>query len=158
MGKIKAPELLTDQHEISNFDCKIPSLNNWLLTQALKNAASGASQTFVVCDNQEVVGYYALATGSVTRQQAPGNIRRQMPESIPIIVLGRLAVDFGWQGAGIGSGLLKDAVTRSLSVAQQVGVRALLVNALDEKAKGFYTHQGFKESPIDPMTLMLSLK
>ena len=129
-----------------------------MLTQALKNAASGASQTFVVCDNQEVVGYYALATGSVTRQQAPGNIRRRMPESIPIIVLGRLAVDFRWQGAGIGSGLLKDAVTRSLSVAQQVGVRALLVNTLDEKAKGFYTHQGFKESPIDPMTLMLSLK
>jgi len=81
-----------------------------------------------------------------------------MPEPIPLIVLGRLAVDFRWQSTGIGAGLLKDAVTRSLLVAKQVGVRALLVHAIGEKAKGFYTIHGFKESPIDPMTLMLSLK
>jgi len=158
MGKVTAPELLASQHEICNFDCEIPALNDWLQKQALKNNVSGASRTYVVCDNQEVVGYYAIATGSVSRQKATGNIRRQMPESIPVVVLGRLAVDIRWQEAGIGAGLLRDAVARSLSVSQQVGVRALLVHALDEKAKGFYAHHGFVESPIDPMTLMLSLK
>ncbi len=157
MGKVKTPELLNAQHDINNFDCANSTLNDWLIKQALKNATYGATQTYIVCGNQEVVGYYALATGSVSRHFAPGNIRRSMPEPIPVIILARLAVDFRWQGVGVGSGLLKDAVARSLSVAQQVGVRALLVHALDDKAKGFYTHHGFKESPIDLMTLMLSL-
>ncbi len=157
MGKITAPEQLGAHHEICNFDCGASALNDWLTKQALKNAVSGASKTYVVCNSQEVIGYYALATGSISRQQAPGNIRRRMPEPIPVIVLGRLAVALNWQGSGVGPGLLKDAVARSLSVAQQVGVRALLVHALDMKAKGFYTHHGFKEPPIDPMTLMLNL-
>jgi predicted N-acetyltransferase YhbS len=158
MGKVTAPEPLTAQHDSSSFDCGASSLNDWLQKQALKNAASGATRTFVVCENQEVIGYYALATGGVARQEAPGNIRRRMPDPIPVIVLGRLAVDLKWQRSGIGPGLLKDAVIRAVSVSQQVGVRALLVHALDEKAKGFYTHHGFIESPMDPMTLMLSLK
>ncbi len=158
MGKVTAPEPLTAQHDRTSFDCGAPSLNDWLQKRALKNAASGASQSFVVCENQEVIGYYALATGSVARQEAPGNVRRSMPDPIPVIVLGRLAVDLKWQGSGIGPGLLKDAVIRAVSVAQQVGVRALLVHALDEKAKGFYTLHGFIESPMDSMTLMLSLK
>lgn len=158
MGKVTAPEPLNAQHKTNNFDCEDIALNDWLQKQALKNTISGASRTYVVCDNQDVVGYYVLATGSVSRQQAPGNIRRRMPEPIPVIVLGRLAVDCRWQKSGIGSGLLKDAVARSLSVSQQVGVRALLVHALDEDAKGFYIYHGFKESPIDPMTLLLSLK
>lgn len=153
-----APELLTAHHDSSCFDCGASSLNDWLQKQALRNAASGASQTFVVCEKQEVIGYYALATGSVARQEAPGNIRRRMPDPVPVIVLGRLAVDLKWQQSGIGPGLLKDAVMRAVSVSQQVGVRALLVHALDEKAKGFYTHHGFIESPMDPMTLMLSLQ
>lgn len=157
MGKVTAPEPLGAQHETINFDCGDIALNDWLQKQALKNAVSGASKTYVVCDSLGVVGYYALATGSVSRQQASGNIRRKMPEPIPVIVLGRLAVDHNWQGSGIGSGLLKDAVVRSLLVGQQVGVRALLVHALDEEAKGFYILHGFTESAIDPMTLLLSL-
>lgn len=157
MGKVIAPEPLTLQHDTGDFDCGISSLNDWLRTQALKNAVSGASRTFVACEDNQVVGFYALATGSVSRAQAPGKISRKMPEPIPVIVLGRLAVDLKWQGSGIGTGLLKDAVLRVLSVAQQVGVRALLVHALDEEAKGFYLHHGFIESPIDPMTFMLGL-
>lgn len=157
MGKVTAPESLTSQHDTRSFGCGAPSLDVWLRKQALKNEVSGASRTFVVCDNLKVVGFYALATGSVSRKQAPGKISRKMPDPIPVVVLGRLAVDLTWQGSGVGPGLLKDAVSRALYVSQQIGVRALLVHALNEQAKGFYVHHGFIESPIDPMTLMLSL-
>lgn len=157
MGKITAPESLTSQHDISAFGCGVPSLDEWLRKQALKNEVSGASRTFVVSENMTVVGFYALATGSVSRREAPGRIGRKMPDPIPVVVLGRLAVDLNWQGRGIGPGLLKDAVTRALSVSQEVGVRALLVHALNENAKSFYVQFGFLESSIDPMTLMLGL-
>lgn len=105
-----------------------------------------------------MVGFYALATGSVACKQAPGRISRQMPEPVPVAVLGRLAVDERWHGCGIGgSGLLKDAVIRTMAAARHVGIRALLVHALDEQAKAFYLARGFIASPIEPMTLMLSL-
>jgi GNAT superfamily N-acetyltransferase len=104
-----------------------------------------------------VVGFYALATGSVASKQAPGRISRQMPEPVPAAVSGRLAVDQRWHGCGIGSGLLKDAVIRTMVAARHVGIRALLVHTLDEQAKAFYLGRGFIESPIEPMTLMLSL-
>jgi GNAT superfamily N-acetyltransferase len=157
MGKITAPESLTPQHDISGFGCGVPSLDEWLRKQALKNEVSGASRTFVVSGNMTVVGFYALATGSVSRREAPGRISRKMPDPIPVVVLGRLAVDLNWQGRGIGPCLLKDAVTRALSVSQEVGVRALLVHALNENTKSFYVQFGFLESSIDPMTLMLGL-
>lgn len=105
-----------------------------------------------------MVSYYALATGSILRQQAPGKIKREMPEPIPVMVLGRLVVDHKWQGSGLGSGLLRDAVLRTYNVSKQVGVRALLVHALSEDAKAFYLHHGFMKSPLDPMTLMLNLQ
>lgn len=157
MGKISAPASLSSQHDARSFDCGIFSLDDWLRKQALKNEVSGVSRTFVVCDGQRVVGYYALATGSVSRQQSPGKLRRKMPDPIPVIVLGRLAVDLHWHGKGIGTGLLKDAVLRVLSVSQQVGVRALLVHAINAKAKDFYLRHGFIESPVDSMTLMMGL-
>ncbi len=144
-----APEPLAASHETGGFACGVPSLGDWLKKQALKNEVSGASRTYAVCESgsRNVVGFYALATGSVARKQAPGgNQPPEMPEPTPVAVLGRLAVDERWHGCGIGSGLLKDAV-----------IRALLVHALNEQAKAFYLGHGFIASPIEPMTLMLSL-
>ena len=158
MGKLTVPTSIDSLYSTDNFDCGFPSLNQWLRRQALKNEVSGASRTFVVCNEKEVVGYYALATGSVIRQQAPGKIKRKMPEPIPVMVLGRLAVDRKWQGAGLGSGLLRDALLRTYNVSKQVGVRALLVHALSEEAKNFYLRHGFMKSPIEPMTLMLNFR
>jgi predicted N-acetyltransferase YhbS len=158
MGAITAPEPITASHLIEAFACGIPVLDDWLKRRALKNEVSGASRTFVVCHDGQVVGYYALATGSVEHRDAPGKLRRNMPDPIPMIVLGRLAVDQQWQRAGIGRGLLKDAVLRSVSVSQHAGVKALLVHVLSEDAKTFYMRNGFLESPLDPMTLIISLQ
>lgn len=158
MGKLTAPAPIEAVHIADNFDCGISSLNQWIRQQALKNELSGASRTFVVCIEKEVVGYYALATGSILRQQAPGKIRREMPDPIPVMVLARLAVDCTWQKSGVGLGLLRDALLRTYNVSRQVGVRALLVHALSEKAKGFYLRHGFTQSPVDQMTLMLKMQ
>lgn len=157
MGKITAPEPIKITHCLDDFDCGIQTLNQWLKRQALANEILGASRTFVVCENQHVIGFYALATGSVRRGDAPGNIKRQMPDPIPVMVLGRLAVDLHWQKKGVGSGLLKDVVLRTLAVSQQAGIRALIVHALSEQAKHFYLRYGFLESPFNQMTLMFSL-
>jgi len=158
VGKLTAPAPIEAVHIADNFDCGISSLNQWIRQQALKNELSGASRTFVVCIEKEVVGYYALATGSILRQQAPGKIRREMPDPIPVMVLARLAVDCTWQKSGVGLGLLRDALLRTYNVSRQVGVRALLVHALSEKAKGFYLRHGFTQSPVDQMTLMLKMQ
>lgn len=158
MGKLTAPAPIEAVHTADNFDCGISSLNQWIRQQALKNELSGASRTFVVCIEKEAVGYYALATGSILRQQAPGKIRREMPDPIPVMVLARLAIDCTWQKSGVGLGLLRDALLRTYNVSRQVGVRALLVHALSEKAKGFYLRHGFTQSPVDQMTLMLKMQ
>ncbi len=158
MGKITAPEPITASHHIESFACGIPVLDDWLRRRALKNEVSGASRTFVVCQDERVIGYYALATGSVEHRDAPGKIRRNMPDPIPVMVLVRLTVDQQRQQAGLGRGLLKDAVLRTLSVSQHAGVKALLAHALSDDAKNFYIHNGFIESPLDPMTLMIALQ
>lgn len=158
MERVTAPAPLSKEHDVARFDCGASSLNQWLQRQALKNEASGASRTFVIRIDGRVVGYYALATGSVVRQDAPGPIRRAMPDPIPVMVLGRLAVDKSQQGTGLGAGLLRDALLRTYNVSQHVGVRALLVHALSESARDFYLTQGFQVSPVDEMTLMLSVR
>ncbi len=158
MGKITAPEPITASHHIESFACGIPVLDDGLRRRALKNEVSGASRTFVVCQDERVIGYYALATGSVEHRDAPGKIRRNMPDPIPVMVLVRLTVDQQRQQAGLGRGLLKDAVLRTLSVSQHAGVKALLAHALSDDAKNFYIHNGFIESPLDPMTLMIALQ
>ncbi|MFK5892927.1 MAG: GNAT family N-acetyltransferase [Pseudomonadota bacterium] len=140
------------------FDCGEPVLNDWLRTRALKNENSGASRTFVVCQNNNVAGYYVLATGSVMHQHAPSKVRRNMPEPIPVMILGRLAVSKQMQSAGLGRGLLKDAILRTLGVSKQAGIRALLVHALSDSAHKFYRQCGFVELPIDTMVLMITLK
>lgn len=124
----------------------------------LKKSGDGASRTFVICQSDRVVGYYALASGSVERLEAPGSIARNMPDPLPVIVLGRLAVDLSMQGQRLGSSLLKDALLRVLKISQDIGVRAVLVHAISEDAKRFYLAYGFQVSPIDAMTLMLPIR
>lgn len=149
---------LDDGHWLDGFECSQAELARWLVRRARKNQAAGASRCFVVCgDDQNVVGYYALAAGAVSQARAPGAIRRNLPEPIPVAVLARLAVHSRWAGKGIGRGLFKDAVLRTLQASRELGIRALLCHAIDEKARSFYLKHGFVESPIDPMTLMLGL-
>lgn len=158
MEQLAAPTLLTLEHDTSSFDCGEASLTDWLKRRAVKNQDSGASRTYVVCSGKRVIGYFALATGCVDRANAPSVVARSMPNPIPVIVLARLAVDLGYQRRRLGANLLKDAMLRTLRVANEVGVRALLVHALDGKAKDFYSKYGFKEAVMDPMTLMISVK
>jgi len=158
MADLSAPTPLLATHITDEFDCGEPVLNDWLKKRAMKNESSGASRTFVVCQDNHVVGYYVLATGSVMHQHAPGKVRRNMPEPIPVMILGRLAVSKNMQSAGLGRGLLKDAIFRTLGVSIQAGIRALLVHALSDAAHKFYRQCGFIESPIDPMVLMITLK
>lgn len=149
---------LGENHRLDDFRCSAPALTKWLLERARQNQASGASRCFVAVDEQEcVVGYYALAAGSVSAAEAPGRIRRNMPDPIPVVVLGRLAVHASWEGQGIGQGLLKDAVLRSLRAREQIGARALLCHAIDTQAKAFYLKHGFAESPVHGLTVMLPL-
>ena len=125
--------------------------------QALKEA-SGASRTYVVCIDNTVVGFDCLATGAVVRDDAPKPMQRNMPDPIPVMVLGRLAVDRRYQGQGIGKALLRDAMLRVLQAAEIVGVKAILVHAPSDEAKRFYLAHGFLESPMAPMTLCFALE
>ena len=157
MGLISHPQSISEQHDLSLFDCKNETLSQWLQKKALRNQTNGASRTFVICENNRVIGYYTLAAGSIERLDSPGNVSRNMPNPIPIIVLGRLAIDINYQKKGLGKALLKDAMLRILSIAENAGVRALLVHAISNEAKQFYLSFGFKESPTDTMTLFLSI-
>lgn len=155
---ITPPAPLSDAHRLDDFRCSSPDLARWLIERARKNHLEGASRCFVVCDERHhVIGYYALAAGAVSHEQAPGRLKRNMPDPIPVAVLGRLAVHQDRVGGGIGSGLLKDAVLRTLQASRVLGIRALLCHAIDEPARHFYLQRGFVASPIEPLTLMLSL-
>ena len=158
MGVISAPAPLNESHRVIEFDCGHDTLNDWLKKRALKNEQNGASRTFVICSQDKVVGYYALASGSVERIDTPGSISRNMPDAIPVVVLARLAIDTQFQGQRLGAALLKEALQRTVFIAKDIGVRALLVHALDDTAKAFYMRYGFIESPIDPLTLFLPCK
>lgn len=147
--QLSPPQPLVAAHRLGDFASGEGVLDEWLKRRALANQSSGASRTFVVADpDLSVFGYYALAAGAV---------RRNMPDPIPVMVLARLAVDLRAQGIKLGGALLQDAVHRAVAVSQNAGVRALLVHALDDRAKEFYAHYGFQASPLHPMTLMLRL-
>ena len=156
--QLGAPEPLTSEHRLADFDCGEQVLDDWLCRRALANQLSGASRTFVVGDSdQRVCGYYAMAAGAVSHQIATGTVRRNMPDPIPVLVLARLAVDRRAQGGHLGASLLQDAVKRAVAVSLNTGVRALLVHALNERARHFYEYYGFQASPLHPLTLMLRL-
>jgi GNAT superfamily N-acetyltransferase len=153
---LRPPELLNAAHAIADFDSGNPTLDEWLKQRALKNAAESASRTYVVCAGA-VVGYYCLANGAVASTAATGRVRRNMPDPIPVMVIGRLAIDQRWQGQGLGRSLLRDAILRTLQAAEIAGIRAILVHAISDEAKQFYLNCGFAVSPIEPMTLMLKV-
>ncbi len=154
---LRAPEKLRADHDLLKFECGEPTLDDWLRRRALSNEESGASRTYLVCVGEQVVGYYALAVGAVTHAEAPGRVRRNMPDPVPVMIIGRLAVHKDFQGRKIGPALLRDAVLRTLQAAEIAGVRAILVHAISERARQFYEDCGFIASPMDPMTLMITV-
>ncbi|MDO9560269.1 MAG: GNAT family N-acetyltransferase, partial [Bradyrhizobium sp.] len=125
--------------------------------RARANQVSGASRSFVVCADDAVVGYYALASGAVSAATAPSRFRRNMPEPIPVAVLGRLAIDQRWHKQGIGRALFRDSALRVMQAAETIGIRGVLVHAISDEAKAFYLAIGLSQSPVEPMTLMITL-
>jgi predicted N-acetyltransferase YhbS len=156
-GVLAAPEPLAPHHELDVFVSGVAALNEWLKRRARRNEADGASRTFVLCTDRRVVGYYSLAAGSVLHTAATGKVRRNMPDPVPALLLARLAVDQAWHGKGLGADLLSDAVSRAIGAAETIGVRAILVHAISDGAKAFYEKHGFRSSPIEPMTLMVTI-
>lgn len=154
---LSPPAPLTSAHELDAFASGVELLDDWLKRYALHNELEGGSRTFVLCADHRVVGYYSLAAGSVLHGLATGRVRRNMPNPVPVVILGRLAVDRSWQGRGIGSDLLRDAILRVLSAGEIIGVRAILVHAISPQAKAFYERHGFRSSPVEPMTLMVTI-
>jgi GNAT superfamily N-acetyltransferase len=149
---------LREDHRIGDFDSGERSLDYWLVRRAKANQVSGASRTYVVRRGAVVVGYCAIASGSIDIDAAPGRLRRNMPDPIPVAVLGRLAVARSEQGHGLGRALLRDALERILRAAEHIGIALILVHALSERAKQFYVGCGFRESPLDPMILLARTK
>jgi GNAT superfamily N-acetyltransferase len=154
--QIGPPERLSAEHDVSKFDCGESVLDDWLRRRGLQNEASGASRTYVVCIGKRVVGYYTLAAGAIAHTHAPGRIKRNMPDPVPVMILGRLAVDKTCHGRGVGTGLLRDAVVRTLQASEIAGIRAILVHAISDAAKRFYEKYGFIASPVDSMTVMIT--
>jgi len=161
MGEVSGiqspPELLADRHQIADFNSGEASLDDWLNRRARANQVSGATRTYVLCVKERVIGYYALASGAVTVESAPGRFKRNMPNPIPVAVLARLAVDRGWQGRGIGRALFQDAARRVAHAADAIGIRGIVVHAISEQAKSFYVALGFDASPREPMMLTVTL-
>lgn len=157
VSELLPPEPLAEHHEFGAFHSGEPSLDEWLRRRARANQVSGASRTYVVCRGKLVIAYYALASGVITIEGAPGRFRRNMPNPIPVAVLARLAVDVNWHGKGIGRALFRDAAQRVTQAADAIGIRGIVVHAISEQAKKFYIGLGFDPSPSEPMTLMVTL-
>ena len=158
MSGYSPPRSIRDTDDLANFRSGEADLDAYLHRRALANHLDGASRCFVTCRGQRVVGFYALAAAAVERRSAPGRVRRNMPEPVPVILLSRLAVDLSERGAGLGAHLLRDAITRSVAAAELIGVRAMLVHALHDQARAFYAHFGFEPSPTDPLHMLLLIK
>lgn len=156
--RLSAPVPLTAEHDLSAFDCGEPALNDWLRHRALKNE-SRFSRTYVVCAGNQVVGYFCISAGSVERGVAPGKVRRNAPDLIPVSIIGRLAVSLDHAGKGLGADLLSDALRRIALASQSIGIGAVMVQAKDEAAKRFYLRCAeFIEYPEDSRTLFLPIE
>lgn len=153
------PAPLTAGHELADFQSGEPVLDEWLPERAIANAESAASKTYVICPagSQRVVGFYAICMGQILNQEATGSMRRNMPRHIPAVILGRLAIDQGWQGQGLGQALLQDVVARSLRASVEISARLLVVHAISPAAERFYLHHGFTRLPVDIPTFALDL-
>ena len=152
-----APQPLSDQHQLADFESGEPSLDDWLKRRAARNQANGSSRTYVVCEGDAVIGYYCLAAGAIGHAEAPPSLKRNRPDPVPVLVLGRLAIHKNHHQKGIGTALLNDAIRRAMQAADIAGITALLVQAISEQARRFYRSRGFVESPIKHMTLCLML-
>ncbi len=155
---LTAPALLADHHELENFNFGEPSLDEWLKQRARANHASGASRAFVSCEGNRVAGYYALSSSAVMAEMVPGRFRRNMPNPIPVVLLGRLAIDKAWQRQGLGRALFRDSALRVSQAAEAIGVRGIVVHAISDEARKFYLALGFTECPGEPMTLVVTLQ
>ncbi|MGB1882006.1 MAG: GNAT family N-acetyltransferase [Gammaproteobacteria bacterium] len=156
---LSCPEPLGPQHRLEGFDCGKPTLNDWLVRHARQAQGSGSAKTFVVSEDDRVAGYFSLTVGQIDTLDAPERIRKGMGQyPIPVVVLARLAVSRQDQGRGIGVGLLQDAIRRTLLIAEQAGIRAMLTHPIDEEAARFYTRFGFIASPLREQQLLLLLK
>jgi GNAT superfamily N-acetyltransferase len=156
-GQIAAPEPLNADHILGEFDSGVAPLDEWLKRRATTNELTGASRTFVMTSGNRVLGYYSLAAASIAHLTSTPKARRNMPDPVPAVLIGRLALDRSLQGQGYGTSLLRDAVLRIAGAATTIGVRAILVHAISEEAKTFYVRFGFRPSPIEPMTLMITI-
>ena len=156
-ASLSAPVAFDSTHDVSLFDCGKEPLNDWLKERAAGNEGR-SSRCFVVCEGREVVAYYCTAAGSVERDKLPKKLQRNMPQSVPVIIIGRMAVDKRKQGFGIGHGLLKDALLRILNASREIGARAILVHAIDDDVVPFYRNHGFLPFPTDARTLFLPLE
>tara|TARA_B100000745_G_scaffold201470_1_gene132993 strand:- start:189 stop:686 length:498 start_codon:yes stop_codon:yes gene_type:complete len=156
---LSSPEALAPKHQLDNFDCGKPSLNDWLIRHARQAQASGSAKTFIVSEDNRVAGYYSLTVGQVDTLDAPQRIRQGMGQyPIPVVLLARLAVCQRYQRCGIGIGLLQNAIRRTLLIAEQAGIRAMLTHPIDEEATRFYARFGFIPSPVREQQLLLLLK
>jgi GNAT superfamily N-acetyltransferase len=152
-------EKLTRQHAVDGFDCGQEALNRFLTRFALSNQQVNASQTYVGLADDTVIGFYTLAVGEVAFEEAPERLTKGLAHHpVPIMLLARLGVSLNLQGKGVGAGLLKDAMRRTMQAADIAGIRAFAVHAKDEAASAFYAHFGFVPSPTDPLHLFLLVK
>ncbi|MEI8714209.1 GNAT family N-acetyltransferase [Mesorhizobium sp. ISC11] len=154
---LSVPVPLADHHELGEFSSGITALDDWLKKRARTNQAGGASRTYVTCKGNRVIGYYAVASGAVKMAEASSRFRRNMPDPIPVAVLGRLAVDQAYHGRGIGRALVRDAGLRILQAAEILGIKGIVVHAISDDARAFYITIGFEPSPVEPLTLMVTL-
>jgi len=157
---LRAPEPLAARHQLEGFDCGRPALNDWLLRHARQAQGSGSAKTFVVAETDgRVAGYFSLTVGQVDTLEAPDCIRKGMGQyPVPVVILARMAVSQQDQGRGIGFGLLQDAIRRTMLIAEQAGIRAMLTHPIDEEAARFYSRFGFITSPLREQQLLLLLK
>lgn len=155
---LSRPALLADHHDLTTFSSGEAVLDEWLRKRARANQTDGASRTFVVCEENRVVGYYALASGSIGIAGLPGNFRRNMPDPVPVVMVGRLAVDQASAGQGMGRGLFNDAVRRISNAADTIGIRGIAVHPISESARAFYRKIGFIDCPGDANLMVVTLK
>jgi len=155
---LQAPTRLSEHHQLDGFSSGEAVLDTWLTNRAMTNHLTGVSRTYVATDGDRVVGYYCLSSAAMGLKEAPRSMRHGMPDPLPMVLMGRLAVDTRYKGQGLGRALLFDAVQRAESAADIIGVRGVMVHALHETAKSFYLRHGFKETPGHPMTLVLPFK
>ena len=158
MGSLGPPEPLAPSHDISQFSSGVPTLDAWLRGKARLNEARGGARTYVACDGDRVAGFYSLAASSVERRRLSSRVSRNMPDPVPVILLGQLAVNEAWRGLGLGSDLVIDAVRRARTAAGVVGARAVAVQAIDDRARAFYERFGFRPfSNREPLMLVLRM-